>query len=438
MSGGRIAIVGGTVVDPVAGTERRAEVVVEEGRIRGIEPPGTAVEDAVVHDASGCLVMPGLVDMHVHLREPGFEYKETIATGCAAAVAGGVTSVACMANTKPVNDSGAVTRFILERAEAAALARVYPIGAVSVGLAGERLAEFGEMRDAGIVAVSDDGHAVMDTALMRYALEYSAMFDMPVIAHEEDMCLRAGGVMNEGATSVRLGLRGNPAAAEAILVARDIALVELTGGRLHVAHVSTARAIDLIRAAKARGLAVTAEATPHHLFLTERAVGDYDANAKMAPPLRTDDDVAALRAALADGTVDAIATDHAPHEYDEKAVEFSAAGDGVIGLETALGLALRLVEEGVLDRSTMVRRLTTGPAGILGLPVGTLAIGAPADLVVVDPAATAVVDPARFRSRSRNTPFGGWTLPGRVLLTLVEGRVVHDGRAASPTLRVAS
>lgn len=438
MSVPRAVVAGGEVVDPVAGTRRAGDVVIEDGRIRGIEPPGTPVADAVVHDAAGCLVLPGLVDMHVHLREPGYEYKETIATGTTAAVAGGFTTVACMANTNPVNDSGAVTRFILERAEAAGRARVYPIGAVSVGLAGTRLAEFGEMRDAGIVAVSDDGHPVMDAALMRHALEYAAMFDMPVIAHEEDTCLRAGGVMNEGVTSVRLGLRGNPAAAEEIMVARDIALVELTGGRLHVAHVSTARAVDLVRAARARGLPVTAEVTPHHLFLTERAVGDYDANAKMAPPLRTDEDVAALRAALADGTIDAIATDHAPHQYDEKAVEFSRAADGVVGLETALGLALRLVDEGVLELPTLVRRLTTGPAGILGLPAGTLAAGAAADLVVVDPAARWTVDPTRFRSRSRNTPFAGWTLQGHVRLTLRGGRVVHDGRDALPTLRVAS
>lgn len=438
MSGERSVVTGGIVIDPVSGAERRGDVVIADGRIVGIEAPGTSVPDAAVHDVPGALVAPGLVDMHVHFREPGFEYKETIATGAAAAVAGGVTAVACMANTKPVNDSGAVTRFIIERAEAARLARVFPVGAVSVGLEGKRLAEYGEMRDAGIVAVSDDGHAVMDTALMRHALEYAAMFDMPVIAHEEDMCLRAGGVMNEGRTSVRLGLRGNPAAAEAIMVARDIALVELTGGRLHVAHVSTARAVDLVRAAKVRGLAVTAEVTPHHLFLTEEAVGEYDANAKMAPPLRTADDVAAVRAGLADGTIDAIASDHAPHQYDEKAVEFSAAADGVVGLETMLGLGLRLVAEGVVDRPTLVRRLTTGPAGILGLPVGTLAIGAPADLAIFDAEAATVVEPTRFRSRSRNTPFTGWSLPGRVVLTMVGGRVVYDGRAQSPTIRVAS
>jgi len=312
----RVAITGGTVVDPIAGSATSGDVLIEDGRIAAVGASGA--DDAEVVDARGLLVVPGLVDMHVHLREPGYEYKETIATGVAAALAGGFTSVACMANTEPPNDSAAVTQYIIDRARIAQGARVYPIGALSLGLKGERLAEIGEMHRAGIVAVSDDGRPVMDAGLMRRALEYCRMFDLPVVAHEEDHHLAAGGVMNEGVTSVRLGLRGMPAAAEEVMIARDVALVRLTGGRLHVAHVSTAGAVQLIRDAKAAGLRVTAEVTPHHLFLTEDAVEGYGTNAKMAPPLRTRADVDALRAGLADGTIDAIATDHAPHHPDEK------------------------------------------------------------------------------------------------------------------------
>ena len=319
----------GLLIDPSVGREECADLLVREGRVVAVEPPGTLGSSGTVLEARGCWVVPGLVDMHVHLREPGFEYKETIATGAQAAVAGGFTAVACMANTDPVNDSGAVTRFIMERAAKAAAARVYPVGAVSVGLKGERLAEFGEMREAGAVAVSDDGHPIMDAALMRRALEYSRLFGFPVIAHEEDTALAGDGVMNEGPTAFRLGLRGIPAEAEEALVARDLALVERTGGRLHVAHVSTAGTVALLREAKRRGLPVTAEVTPHHLLLTEAAVGDYDTNAKMRPPLRTEADRAALLEGLRDGTIDAIASDHAPHHRDEKDVEFERAADGV-------------------------------------------------------------------------------------------------------------
>jgi dihydroorotase len=343
-----------------------------------------------------------------------------------------------MANTNPPNDSGAVTQFILDRAAAAGGARVYPIGAVSVGLAGERLAEFGEMRRAGIVAVSDDGMPVMDAGLMRRALEYAQLFDLPVIAHEEDRHLAAGGVMHEGLVSLRLGLRGIPAAAEEVMVARDLALAELTGGRLHVAHVSTAGSVALIRAARARGVRVTAEATPHHLFLTDEAVADYDPNAKMAPPLRPRADVEALRAAVADGTIEVIATDHAPHHRDEKEVEFEAAANGVIGLETALPLGLRLVAEGVLDLPTLVARLTVGPARALGLPGGTLAPGAPADLTLVDPERRWRVDPRQLRSRSRNTPFAGWEMVGRAVTVMVGGRVVYEDERPLAALRSAS
>jgi len=434
----RLVVAGGAVVDPLAGTVRQADVVIEEGRIAGVEPPGIAVAEADTVDARGLLVMPGLVDIHVHFREPGQEYKETVASGVAAALAGGFTTVACMANTDPVNDSSAVTQFIKDRAAVAGGARVYPIGAVSVGLAGQTLAEIGEMHRAGIVAVSDDGRPVMSASLMRRALEYTQLFDIPVIAHEEDDDLCDGGVMNEGMTALRLGLRGRPTAAEVVMIARDVALVELTGGRLHVAHLSTARGVELVRQAKARGLRVTAEVTPHHLLLTEEAVADYDTNAKMAPPLRTPDDREALRAALADGTIDAIASDHAPHHRDEKDCEFDQAAFGIVGLETSLALGLRLVSDGVLDLPTLVHRMSTGPARVLGLPFGTLARGAPADLTLVDPMRRWTVVARHFRSKSQNTPFDGWEVEGRPAMVLVQGRVVYEDRPTTPTLRVAS
>ena len=436
----RLLVAGGTVVDPVAGRVAAGDVLVDGERIAATGAPGTLeAGDAAVLDARGLLVLPGLVDMHVHLREPGYEYKETIQTGVAAALAGGFTSLACMANTEPVNDSAAVTQYILDRARIAQGARVYPIGALSQGLKGERLAEIGEMHRAGIVGVSDDGRPVIDAALMRRALEYSSMFGLPVIAHEEEPHLAAGGAMNEGMTALRLGLRGIPAAAEEVMIARDLALARLTGGRLHVAHVSTRGAVALLREAKAQGLPVTAEVTPHHLFLTEEAVEGYGTNAKMAPPLRTKADVAALRAALADGTIDAIATDHAPHHHDEKEVEFDLAANGVVGLETALPLALRLVAEGVLDLPTLVARMTVGPARILRLPAGTFAPGAAADLTLVDPERRWRVEARAFRSKGRNTPFEGWDMTGRAVAVLVGGRLVHDERpATAPALRSAS
>jgi dihydroorotase len=435
----RLLVSGGTVVDPVAGRAAPADVLVDGESIAAVGTPGTlAAADAVLLDARGLLVCPGLVDIHVHLREPGYEYKETIATGLAAALAGGFTSVACMANTNPVNDSAAVTQFIRERARLVGTVRVHPIGALSLGLAGERLAEIGEMHRAGIVAVSDDGEPVMDAGLMRRALEYTRMFELPVVVHEEDRSLAGGGAMNEGAVSLRLGLRGIPAAAEEVMLARDLALTRLTEGRLHVAHVSTAGSVALLREAKAQGLRVTAEATPHHLFLTEEAVEGYGTNAKMAPPLRTAGDVAALRAALADGTIDAIASDHAPHHEDEKAVEFEQAANGVVGLETALALGLRLVAEGVLDLPTLVARMTVGPARVLGLPAGTLAPGAAADVTLVDPERRWRVEARRFRSKGRNTPFDGWEVTGRAVAVIVGGRVVHDERPAAAALRSAS
>jgi dihydroorotase len=432
----RLLIRGGTLVDPTARTAAPGDVLVDDGRIVATGAPGSlATGDATEYGARGLLVLPGLVDIHVHLREPGYEYKETIATGVKAALAGGFTSLACMANTEPVNDSAAVTQFIIDRARIANGARVYPIGALSVGLKGERMAEIGEMHRAGIVAVSDDGHPVMHAGLMRRALEYTRMFGLPIIAHEEDAHLANGGVMNEGAMALRLGLRGTPPAAEEVMIARDIALVRLTGGRLHLAHVSTAGAVALVREAKAEGLPVTAEVTPHHLFLTEDAVEGYGTDAKMAPPLRTRADIDALRAALADGTIDAIATDHAPHHRDEKEIEFECAANGVVGLETALTLALRLVAEGVADLPTIVARMTVGPARVLGLPAGTLAAGAAADLTLVDPARRWRVEARSFRSKGRNTPFEGWDVSGRAVAVLVGGRLVHEERAPAAPLR---
>jgi dihydroorotase len=435
----RTLVANGTVVDPVARTSTPADVLLDGDRIEAVGAPGSFADaEATLVDARGLHVLPGLVDIHVHLREPGQEYKETVATGSAAALAGGFTSVATMANTNPVNDSGAVTQYILERGRTVAGVRVYAIGAVSVGLQGERMAEIGEMHRAGIVAVSDDGRPIMNASLMRHALEYTQLFGLPVIAHEEDDALCCGGVMNEGPTAVRLGLRGRPAAAEEVMIARDVALAELTGGHLHVAHLSTARGVELVRQAKARGLRVTAEVTPHHLFLTEEAVGDYDTNAKMAPPLRTKADVEALRQGLADGTIDCIATDHAPHHQDEKDCEFDEAAFGIVGLETALPLGLRLVAEGVLDLPTLIERMTVGAARILNLPAGTLAPGAPADLTLVDPERKWKVAARSFKSKGRNTPFEGWDVTGRALVTMVGGRILHDERAATPQLRVAS
>lgn len=425
----KLVIHGGTVVDPANNRDAALDILIEEGRIRAVEKPGSFLYhgDAGI-DASGLIVAPGFIDMHVHLREPGFEYKETVLTGAQSAVVGGFTSVACMANTNPVNDNGAVTRYILEKAQEANLARVFPIGALSKGLKGESLADIGEMVAAGAVAISDDGRPVMDGNLMRRALEYCSMFNLPISVHEEDVHLATGGVMNEGPTSLRLGLRGIPNAAEDVMIARDIILARLTGGRLHIAHASTRGAVALVRQAKAEGLPVTAEAAPHHFSLTEEAVEGYNTNAKMAPPLRQQEDIQAIKDGLRDGAIDAIATDHAPHHRDEKEVEFDHAANGIVGLETALPLTLRLVQEKTLSMMEAIRKLTVNPARILGLPYGTLSIGAPADVVIFDPLRSWKLVPEHLRSKSRNTPFGGWDLKGKVALTLVGGKVVYDGK----------
>ena len=437
----RIVIRNGTVVDPVNTRHAAADVVIEDGVIRGVEPPGSLppIAGAVDADrnaerdidAQGWIVAPGLIDLHVHFREPGYEYKETVQTGAQSAVAGGFSTVACMANTNPVNDNAAVTRYIIDKAQAANFARVLPIGALSKGLRGEELAELDAMAEAGIVAVSDDGRPVMNAQLMRQALVDCARLRVPISVHEEDLNLSAGGVMNEGPTAERLGRKGVPNVAEEVMIARDLALARLTGGHVHVAHVSARGSIDLIRQAKAEGLAVTAEVAPHHFTLTEEAIEEYDTDAKMAPPLRLAADVEAMQEGLQDGTLDAIATDHAPHHRDDKALDFSRAAHGVVGLETALPLTLQLVEVGVLSLSAAIQKLTWNPARIFGLPYGSLSVGTPADVVVFDPQQRWTVNLKSLHSKSKNTPFAGKEMKGKAVLTLVDGRVVYDGRKAS-------
>ena len=421
---------GGRVIDPTARLDERADVLITDAKIAGlggrIDPP----EGTETIECEGMIVSPGFIDVHCHLREPGREHVETIATGARAAAAGGFTAVCAMPNTEPVTDNQAAVGFIIRQAQRAGAARVHPIGAISVGQRGEALAEFGEMCGAGAVAVSDDGRPVASAHLMRTALEYARAFDIPVIDHCEEPTLAQGGVMNEGVMSARLGLKGIPSEAEEIMVIRDILLARRTGGHVHLAHMSTRGSVELIRWGKDRGIRVTAEVCPHHLSLTEECCEGYDTNAKMNPPLRTAEDVAALQEAVIDGTIDLIATDHAPHHYDEKEREFADAPFGIVGLETALAVVVtRLVADGRLDYPTLVDRMSCAPARIFGLPGGTLARGAVADVTIFDPAAEWTVDPSRFLSKGRNTPYAGQRLRGRPYCTIVEGRVVH--RAAS-------
>lgn len=412
-------------MDPAQGLEEVRDLLVEDGRIAGLEPAGTIpAEGRQVIEARGLVVTPGLIDMHVHLREPGEEYKETIETGSAAAARGGFTAVACMPNTKPVNDTSAVTRFILDQAEKHGRARVYPVGAISQGSLGEILSEYGDLKETGCVAVSDDGRPVMNALLMRRALEYARTFDLLVISHAEDLNLRGDGVMHEGEVSVRLGLKGIPAAAEEIMIYRDIRLARLTGARLHIAHVSTAGSVAIIREAKMSEIGVTAETAPHYFSLTDDAVAGFDTNAKVNPPLRSEWDRQAILEGLADGTLDAIASDHAPHSVLEKDVEFAAAAFGLIGLETSLGLSLKLVHEGVLTLSQVIMKMSTSPARILGIPGGALAPGAPADITLIDPNKEWTVDAGQFASKSRNCPFQGWKLKGRAVGTILGGKII--------------
>jgi len=420
-----LLIQNGRVVDPVNSVDGVQDVLIDGDRIQRVGRGLTQPTEATVLDATGKVVCPGFIDMHVHLREPGLEYKETVASGTRAAAAGGFTAVCCMANTQPVNDNRSITDYILAKAATEGIVRVYPIGAVTRGLGGKELAELAELAEAGCVAFSDDGRCVMNAALYRRAMEYTLPFGAPVISHAEDDHLSHGTAMNEGVVSTELGIPGAPAAAEDVMVARDILLAELTGAHVHIAHLSTAGAVRLVRDAKARGVRVTAEVTPHHLLLTEEAVRGFDSNTKMNPPLRTKRDVEVLLEALIDGTIDCIATDHAPHAASEKEGEYDLAAFGIVGLETAVGLMLdRLVKPGALPLATLVARLSRDPARLLGLPGGSLAAGAPADVTILDLEAGWTIDPARFQSKSRNSPFGGWAITGRPWKTIVGGRIV--------------
>jgi len=425
-----ILIKGGRIIDPSQGIETKGNILIENGKIKSYPKTTKKFEQdsrVKVIDAKGKVVCPGLVDIHVHLREPGFEYKETISSGCKSAAAGGFTTIVCMPNTNPINDNASVTEYILLKARTEGVVNVFPIGAITKGEMGETLAQIGEMYEAGCVGVSDDGMPVMNSKVMRHAMEYVKAFDIPVISHAEDKNLSGNGVMNEGEVSTQLGLAGIPCASEDVMVSRDIQVAELTDSRLHICHVSTAGSVRLIRAAKKRGVKVTAEVTPHHFMLTDEAVSSYDTNAKMNPPLRSKKDRAAVIEGLKDGTLDAIATDHAPHSEDEKKVEFDLAPFGIVGLETALPLSLTLVENGVLSLNEMISKLTDAPSNVLNLGKGTLKTGEAADVLIFDPDKEVTIDKENFHSKSKNSPFIGWKLKGKVNYTIVKGKIVYSG-----------
>ena len=421
---GRVWIRGGRLIDPASGRDERADLLLEDGAIAAvgleIDPSG-----AEVFDASDCWVTPGFIDLHAHLREPGQEYKEDIASGGRAGAAGGFTALACMANTDPVNDDPAVTDYMLDRARQDSPVRIYPVAAATKGLKGEVMTEMVALVEAGAVAFSDDGATIMDSGMQRRVLEYSRLVSKPVMVHAEDRSLVRDGVINEGPISTRLGLPGNPAEAETVHVARDIQLAELTGAHLHVGHVSTAGAVNLIREARERGVHVTGEVTPHHLALTDEATLGYDTNTKMAPPLRSRADVEACRRGLADGTLDAIATDHAPHAVHEKEVEFTEAPCGVLGFETAFAVVMDLVRKEEIAPLGLIASLTWNPARVFGLPGGRLAPGAPGDVAVLDPERRWVYDPVKGYSKSRNSPWAGEEMHGRPVATFVGGNLVY-------------
>ena len=423
-----LLIKGARVIDPASRLDGTRDIIIEDGKIKSIEEKfeirNSKFEIKTI-EASGKIVVPGLIDMHTHLREPGREDEETIATGSAAAARGGFTTILCMPNTDPAIDNLSVVNFVIERAREEATVNVLPVGSISRGLKGKNLSEIGEMVKAGACAISDDGHPVMNAELMRRALEYTRIFDIPVISHCEDINLSKNGVMNEGYHSTLLGMKGTPNAAEEMMVGREIILAELTGARIHIAHVSTKGSVDLIRKAKEKGLKVTGEVTPHHLVLTDEAVRCFDTNTKVNPPLRTKEDVEALREGLKDGTIDVIATDHAPHTLNEKELEYGLAPFGMVGLETALGLVLtELVDKGVIDLPTLIAKMTINPAIILGLKKGCLEVGSEADLTIIDPEKEWVVDSKQFASKSKNTPFNGRQLKGQAVMTIVRGQTL--------------
>lgn len=421
-------IKGGRVIDPANGTDEVLDVLVEDGKIGAIDRNIGAVAEEI--DAAGKIVAPGLIDMHVHLRDPGRPDEETVESGLRAAIKGGFTSVACMPNTDPVIDSASVVEYIKRQAQDVGFGNVFPIGAITHGQVGERLSEMGELVKAGVVGFSDDGKSVTNSQLMRRALEYARMWDKPVISHAEEEFLAKGGQINEGYWSTFLGLKGIPAAAEEVIVARDIILAELTGGKLHIAHLSTAGSLDLVRRAKERGINVTCEVAPHHLVLTEESLKDYNTCFKVNPPLRTQADIEALREGLRDGTIDAIASDHAPHARHEKEMEFDYAPFGMIGLETTLGLILtELVDKGVLDLSEAIAKMSIGPAKILGINKGSLTPEADADIILIDPNARVEVNSSRFESKSINSPYVGWQLKGEVTEVISAGQLIYKGKA---------
>lgn len=422
-----ILIKNGRVIDPFQDIDDYREILIDGSKIQGLYPKGKGPKADKVIDVPDCIVIPGLVDMHTHLREPGFEYKETIATGTMAALKGGFTSVCSMPNTNPVNDTTSVTEFIIEKASKDGACTVYPIGAVTKGQKGEELAELGALKKAGCIAFSDDGHPVTNSLIMKRALEYSKIFNTLLISHCEDLQLTDGGVMNEGFVSTILGLKGIPKVAEEIMVARDIALCELTGGRLHIAHVSTEGSVKLIRDAKTRGINVTAETCPHYFCLTDEALKSYSTNLKVNPPLRTKKDIAAIKQGLKDGTIDVIATDHAPHHENDKNKEFDAASSGISGLETAMALGIQLVEQGILNLKQLVMKMSLNPSKIMGIKKGTLTVDADADITVINLGNKRKVDSSKFLSKGKNSPFNGWHLNGTVEKTISMGKIYEWG-----------